>query len=150
MTTTQIEVLAAIRRAIEETHTAAIYITHDLAVVAQIADDIMVLRNGETVEYGPTEQIIVNPREDYTRALTNVGRDIKPQATDQSDILLQADQRSTATAALLHDVSMSVARGQTLSIVGKSGRANRPWPASSPSSRRMRGRSPTESHCRRR
>ena len=50
--TTQIDVLAAIKHAIEETHTAALYITHDLAVVAQISDDIMVLRHGKTVEYG--------------------------------------------------------------------------------------------------
>ena len=70
--TTQIDVLAAIKHAIEETHTAALYITHDLAVVAQISDDIMVLRHGKTVEYGTTKQIIEAPREDYTRALVSV------------------------------------------------------------------------------
>ena len=70
--TTQIDVLAAIKHAIEETHTAALYITHDLAVVAQISDDIMVLRHGKTVEYGTVQQIIEAPREDYTRALVNV------------------------------------------------------------------------------
>ncbi|MCH8168295.1 MAG: ABC transporter ATP-binding protein, partial [Proteobacteria bacterium] len=56
--TTQIDVLAAIKHAIEETDTAAIYITHDLAVIAQISDDIMVLRHGDMVEYGPVQQII--------------------------------------------------------------------------------------------
>ena len=70
--TTQIDVLAAIKHAIEETHTAALYITHDLAVVAQISDDIMVLRYGKQVEYGSVQQIIEAPREDYTRALVNV------------------------------------------------------------------------------
>src|SRR5690606_34076089 len=53
--TTQIEVLAAIKDAIADTHVAALYITHDLAVVAQVADDIMVLRYGKTVEYGTTK-----------------------------------------------------------------------------------------------
>ena len=65
--TTQIDVLAAIKRAIEETGTAALYITHDLAVVAQVSDDIMVLRHGKTVEYGSVQQIIEAPKEDYTR-----------------------------------------------------------------------------------
>ena len=66
--TTQIDVLAAIKRAIDETGTAALYITHDLAVVAQVADDIMVLRHGKTVEWGGTRQIIEAPREEYTNA----------------------------------------------------------------------------------
>ncbi len=48
--TTQIEVLAAIKDAIKALNSAAIYITHDLAVVAQVADRIMVLRNGNLVE----------------------------------------------------------------------------------------------------
>ncbi|MGB1276241.1 MAG: acetyl-CoA C-acyltransferase, partial [Nannocystaceae bacterium] len=61
--TTQIEVLATIKHAINETGTAALYITHDLAVVAQISDDIMVLRHGKTVEYGTTDEIINKPKE---------------------------------------------------------------------------------------
>ena len=47
--TTQVDVLAAIKRAIQEEDTAALYITHDLAVVAQVADRIMVLRYGEAL-----------------------------------------------------------------------------------------------------
>ena len=78
--TTQIDVLAAIKRAIDETHTAALYITHDLAVVAQIADDIMVLRHGKTVEYGPAKQIIEAPREDYTSRLVSIRKTLKPAA----------------------------------------------------------------------
>ena len=88
--TTQIDVLAAIKHAIEETHTAALYITHDLAVVAQISDDIMVLRHGRTVEYGSVRQIIEEPREDYTRALVNVRQSLRQEATDQSDTLLKS------------------------------------------------------------
>ncbi len=89
--TTQIDVLAAIKHAIEETHTAALYITHDLAVVAQISDDIMVLRHGKTVEYGTAQQIIEEPRQDYTRALVNVRQSGKEEAQDQSGTLLKVD-----------------------------------------------------------
>ena len=66
--TTQIDVLMAIKAAIRDTGVAALYITHDLAVVAQVSDDIMVLRLGDTVEYGTTDQIINNPQEEYTKA----------------------------------------------------------------------------------
>ena len=77
--TTQIDVLAAIKRAIDETGTAALYITHDLAVVAQVADDIMVLRHGKTVEYGSVQQIIEAPREDYTSRLVSIRKTHKPR-----------------------------------------------------------------------
>jgi len=70
--TTQIDVLAAIKEAIRDTGVAALYITHDLAVVAQVSDHIMVLRQGETVEYGDTNQIINAPKEEYTQALVSV------------------------------------------------------------------------------
>src|SRR5882762_6224160 len=67
--TTQIEVLALIRKMIHEYRTAALYISHDLAVVAQVADRIMVLRGGKMVEMGTTEQILQAPKTDYARAL---------------------------------------------------------------------------------
>ena len=70
--TTQIDVLAAIKTAIAETGVAALYITHDLAVVAQVSDEIMVLRHGKMVEHGTCQQIIEAPREAYTRALISV------------------------------------------------------------------------------
>ncbi|TIO04376.1 MAG: ABC transporter, partial [Mesorhizobium sp.] len=70
--TTQIDVLAAIKDAIRDTGVAALYITHDLAVVAQVSDEIMVLRHGEMVEHGVTRQIIEAPRMDYTKALVSV------------------------------------------------------------------------------
>ena len=66
--------LAAIKRAITEEDTAALYITHDLAVVAQIADRIMVLRFGEMVELARPGRSWHRPRMDYTRALVNVRR----------------------------------------------------------------------------
>ncbi|KAA6488544.1 ABC transporter ATP-binding protein [Agrobacterium sp. SHOUNA12C] len=122
--TTQIDVLAAIKHAIEETHTAALYITHDLAVVAQISDDIMVLRYGKTVEYGTVQQIIEAPREDYTRALVNVRQTAREEAKDQSDTLLKVENVSAQYSngfKVLHDVSLHVPKGQTLAIVGESG-----------------------------
>ncbi|OQP87799.1 ABC transporter [Rhizobium rhizosphaerae] len=122
--TTQIDVLAAIKHAIEETHTAALYITHDLAVVAQIADDIMVLRHGKTVEYGSTRQIIEAPREDYTRALVSVRQTARPEAVDQSSPVLTIDHVSASYGngfKVLHDVSLTLPKGQTLAIVGESG-----------------------------
>jgi peptide/nickel transport system ATP-binding protein len=122
--TTQIDVLAAIKHAIEETHTAALYITHDLAVVAQISDDIMVLRHGKTIEYGTTKQIIEAPNEDYTRALVSVRQTKREEARDQSNTLLKIDHVSAGYAngfKVLHDVSMHLPKGQTLAIVGESG-----------------------------
>ena len=122
--TTQIDVLAAIKHAIEETHTAALYITHDLAVVAQISDDIMVLRHGKTVEYGTTKQVIEAPKEDYTRALVSVRQTRRDEAADQSGTLLEIEHVHAAYGngfKVLHDVSMHLPKGQTLAIVGESG-----------------------------
>ena len=67
--TTQIEVLAAIREIVEEFDTAAIYITHDLAVVAQMADKIKVLLRGDEVEEADTRTMMSAPKEDYTKSL---------------------------------------------------------------------------------
>ncbi|CAN7383689.1 MULTISPECIES: ABC transporter ATP-binding protein [Ensifer] len=122
--TTQIDVLAAIKHAIEETHTAALYITHDLAVVAQISDDIMVLRHGKTVEYGTTKQVIEAPAEDYTRALVSVRQTKREEAPDQTGTQLKIEHISAGYAngfKVLHDVSMHLPKGQTLAIVGESG-----------------------------
>ncbi|MFF0946138.1 ABC transporter ATP-binding protein [Rhizobium leguminosarum] len=122
--TTQIDVLAAIKHAIEETHTAALYITHDLAVVAQISDDIMVLRYGKQVEYGSVQQIIEAPRQDYTRALVNVRQAYREEAADQSAALLKVENVSAEYSngfKVLHDVTLHVPKGQTLAVVGESG-----------------------------
>jgi peptide/nickel transport system ATP-binding protein len=121
--TTQIDVLAAIKRAIDETHTAALYITHDLAVVAQVSDDIMVLRHGKTVEYGPVKQIIEAPREDYTSRLVSIRKTFKAEAADQSASLLRVEHvdASYGKLQILHDVSLHLPPGQTLAVVGESG-----------------------------
>ena len=122
--TTQIDVLTAIKRAITETHTAALYITHDLAVVAQVSDHIMVLRHGKTVEYGTVRQIIEAPTQDYTRRLVSVRKDQKPEEPDQSQAVLTIDHVSAAYGGgvpVLFDVSVHVPPAQTLAVVGESG-----------------------------
>lgn len=122
--TTQLDVLAAIKRAIEETGAAALYITHDLAVVAQVADEIMVLRHGEIVEHGSTQQILEAPAQKYTRALIDVGGIQREEAPEQSGALLRIDGVSASYGAgpeVLSDVSLRLPKGQTLAIVGESG-----------------------------
>jgi peptide/nickel transport system ATP-binding protein len=76
--TTQIEVLAAIRDIVEQFDTAAIYITHDLAVVAQMADKIKVLLKGEEVEEADTRTML-DPTKDYTKSLWAVRSFTRPE-----------------------------------------------------------------------
>jgi len=122
--TTQIEVLAAIKEAIRDQGVAAIYITHDLAVVAQVADDIMVLRHGKTVEYGSTDQIINRPGQAYTQALVSV-REIahveKPPAAPILTVDAVTARYRGTNFDVLKRVSVDVAPGQTLAVVGESG-----------------------------
>ena len=122
--TTQIDVLAAIKEAIRDTGVGALYITHDLAVVAQVADEILVLRGGKMVEHGETGQIINAPRMDYTRALVSV-RGIehveKPPAAPVLAVKgITARYRGTSFD-VLKDVHVDLPPGQTLAVVGESG-----------------------------
>lgn len=122
--TTQIDVLAAIKEAIRDTHVAALYITHDLAVVAQVADEIMVLRHGKMVEVGETGQIIHRPTQDYTKALVSV-RSLEHHEKPPAPPILQV-QNLTAryrgtTFDVLKNVSVDLPAGQTLAVVGESG-----------------------------
>jgi peptide/nickel transport system ATP-binding protein len=122
--TTQIEVLAAIKEAIVETGVAALYITHDLAVVAQVADHIMVLRHGKLVEYGTTQQIIEAPREDYTRALVSVRSIAHEEKAEAPAVLSVAGITARYKGTkfdVLSNVTVDLPAGQTLAIVGESG-----------------------------
>jgi peptide/nickel transport system ATP-binding protein len=125
--TTQVDVLAAIKRAIQEEDTAALYITHDLAVVAQVADRIMVLRYGEAVEVGATAQILHQPRQEYTRELVNVRRVGGGDAPGETEAPVLEIEGVTASYTrsrdflVLQDVSTAVRPGETLAVVGESG-----------------------------
>jgi len=121
--TTQVEVLAAIRDIVEQFHTAAIYITHDLAVVAQMADRIKVLRYGKQVEEAPTREMLTNPREDYTKSLWSV-RKLGKQEQAGGEPILQVKNVTAAygnTVRVLSNVTVTVPRGRTVAVVGESG-----------------------------
>jgi len=122
--TTQIDVLAAIKEAIRDTHVAALYITHDLAVVAQVADEIMVLRHGRMVELGETGQIIHRPTQDYTKALVSV-RSLEHHEKPPAPPILQVQNLTARYRGtnfdVLKNVSVDLPAGQTLAVVGESG-----------------------------
>ncbi|MEO1557677.1 MAG: ABC transporter ATP-binding protein [Pseudomonadota bacterium] len=122
--TTQIDVLKAIKDAIRDTGVAALYITHDLAVVAQVSDHIMVLRMGKMVEYGTTDQIINHPQEDYTKALVSV-RSIEHEEKQPTAPVLHVENITARYKGtnfdVLHNVSVDLSPGQTLAVVGESG-----------------------------
>jgi peptide/nickel transport system ATP-binding protein len=122
--TTQIEVLAAIRNIVEQFGTAAIYITHDLAVVAQMADRIKVLLRGEEVEEAPTREMLSQPREAYTKSLWAVrsfARPEQPRATGTPVVSVRGVTAGYGKATVLHDVSFDIAPGRTVAVVGESG-----------------------------
>ena len=120
--TTQVNVLGAMRKAVQEFDTAAIYITHDLAVVAQMADRIKVLRYGEEVEEAPTAEMLAAPKHPYTKSLWAVRSLEKPGETNEDHVL--EVNRVTAgygPVDVLHDVSIALPRGKTVALVGESG-----------------------------
>ena len=123
--TTQIDVLAAIKDAIRDTGVAALYITHDLAVVAQVSDEIMVLRHGKLVEWGGTRQIIKEPRQEYTNQLVSVHHIEHQEKAPGTTPLLSVKNVTAAYGGgevkVLKNVSVDLFPGQTLAVVGESG-----------------------------
>ncbi|WP_146590294.1 ABC transporter ATP-binding protein [Puniceibacterium confluentis] len=124
--TTQIEVLASIRDIVEQFGTAAIYITHDLAVVAQMADRIKVLLKGDEVETAETRQMLSHPKAEYTKSLWAVREFKRPQkpAVHTSATPVVSVQGITAAYGkinVLHDVSFDIHEGRTVAVVGESG-----------------------------
>ena len=123
--TTQIEVLAAIKDIVEQFNTAAIYITHDLAVVAQMADRIMVLKLGDMIEEGLVRQMIEEPKEEYTKALVAVRTFRKDAEIPKEESPVLSVENVTATygggVMVLKDITMEIHRQRTVAIVGESG-----------------------------
>ena len=138
--TTQIEVLKAIKGVIREHGSAAIYVSHDLAVVAQVADRIVVMRDGAVVEQGSTDDIVERPRQEYTRQLIGA---VRPRPVADSEPvgaaglaprpLLEVDGVSAtfarprlfrppdAAANVLQDVTVAVRAREVVALVGESG-----------------------------
>ena len=123
--TTQIDVLSAIKEAIADTGVGALYITHDLAVVAQVSDHIMVLRDGKMVEYGTTEQIIQAPKQEYTRALVSVRSELAQEKPPSGEPVLSLRNVSGTYAGLdfniMKNINLDILPGHTLAVVGESG-----------------------------
>ena len=121
--TTQVEVLVAMRSIVEKFNTAALYITHDLAVVAQMADVIKVLRYGKEVEEADTRKMLKSPKEEYTKSLWSV-RALEKAEAPSDDIILSinnVDAAYNGSLKVLHDVNIKIPRGRTVAVVGESG-----------------------------
>ena len=120
--TTQVEVLTAMKNIVEEFNTAAIYITHDLAVVAQMADVIKVLRYGNEIEEAETRKMLTAPKEEYTKSLWSVrSLEKKPVKVQKPILEIKNIDAAYGKFKVLHDVNISVPRGSTVAVVGESG-----------------------------
>ena len=136
--TTQIEVLLAFRKVVRELRTTALYVSHDLAVVAQVADRIVVLRKGRMQETGTTEQLLSGPQHEYTRSLLDAAdpaariRAGTRSAGETEDATLLVISGVTAgygaidpggrpEATVLHGVDLAIRRGSAVGVIGESG-----------------------------
>jgi peptide/nickel transport system ATP-binding protein len=125
--TTQIEVLILLKSLIREYGSAALYITHDLAVVAQVADRIKVLRHGKEVEEGTVDQVLQEPKQEYTKMLVEVrgaaASERAVQSSVRDEVILTVEHVDAAYGSfkVVNDVSLDVRRGETVAVVGESG-----------------------------
>ena len=129
--TTQVEVLKTIKAALQQSGATAIYVSHDLAVVAQVADRIAVLHHGRMCEEGPVRQILEAPASNYTRTLMAAAQpQARPETASVPDSVLTV---SAVTAGygrirdgepaipVLRDVGFSIQRGAAMGVIGESG-----------------------------
>ncbi len=125
--TTQIEVLILLKSLIREYGSAALYITHDLAVVAQVADRIKVLRHGKEVEEGTVDEVLQEPKQEYTKMLVEVrgaaASERAVQSSVKDEVILRVEHVDAAygTFKVVNDVSLDVRKGETVAVVGESG-----------------------------
>ncbi len=124
--TTQVDCLAAFRRLVRIHGAAALYITHDLAVVAQIADRILVLRRGKVVEFGDVRSILEAPEHDYTRRLVRertIGQTFVARPGGAAPLLEVAAVTAhyAGKPKVIDDVSLRIFRGDTVAVVGELG-----------------------------
>ena len=154
--TIQAEILALINRLKDETGTAVMFITHDMAVVAQMADRVIVLYPGEKVEEGTVHEIFNNPKHEYTKSLLaavpKLGEMASRKYPEPMRLMGKGDtqiiepiigtgepilsvkklvtrysirgglfQRIKAKVHAVEDISFTIMKGKTLSLVGESG-----------------------------
>jgi peptide/nickel transport system ATP-binding protein len=125
--TVQAQILRLLRALQAEMGLAIVLITHDFGVVAGMADDILVMREGRSVEYAPHRSVLLEPKEEYTRSLLTVvpkARHVAP-ATGHAIVIVERVVRQFendgAGVLAVDDVSLEIMRGETLSIVGETG-----------------------------
>jgi peptide/nickel transport system ATP-binding protein len=132
--TTQVEVLRAFRRVVRERQVTAVYVSHDLAVVAQMADHILVLRDGRMREVGTTERLLAAPQNEYTQSLLAAARPASRTAGTAgagAEVLLRVKGLSAGYGArgpggkpavtVLEDIDLELKRGQAIGVIGESG-----------------------------
>jgi peptide/nickel transport system ATP-binding protein len=139
--TTQVEVLRALKQGIADNNTAALFVSHDLAVVSQIATKIAVLRSGRMIEFGTARQILEAPNEAYTKELVAASKHmtISPAAgggsvapaPDLAKAPLLLVQKVVAgfgrvtngnpSVTTLSDISLNLRKGEIAAVIGESG-----------------------------
>lgn len=134
--TTQVEVLKTFRRVVRQRGMTAIYVSHDLAVVAQMADRILVLLKGAIAEYGTTEDLLRAPQAEYSHLLLEAAKQkVRPSPWQPEDATLQpmlevrdlfagygpVDRQGQPKIPILHDINLRLYRGQAMGIIGESG-----------------------------
>ncbi|VVD64563.1 oligopeptide/dipeptide ABC transporter ATPase subunit [Pandoraea communis] len=134
--TTQIEVLAAFKKVVRELGTTAVYVSHDLAVVAQMADQVVVLNGGTVRETGTTAKVLHSPDDAYTRELLAArrhdGTPPAPASSSKGTVPLleirglhagygNRDRHGLPAVRVLDDVSLRIEKGSAVGVIGESG-----------------------------
>lgn len=126
--TTQAQILALIRTLQRENGTGVLFITHDFGVVAEVADRVAVLRQGELVEFGQKQQVLEHPEHPYTQMLIAAVPSMTPrvrEASERSEVILRTERLvktyPNSRTPAVNQVALELRRGETLGIVGESG-----------------------------
>lgn len=131
--TTQVEVLQAFRRVFREQEATGIYVSHDLAVVAQMADQILVLNRGQVREHNSTAALLKAPADDYTRTLMDAAHPVvrAQEPVARREPLLEisnisasygsVDSAGRPTLPVLSGVNLTIGRGGAVGVIGESG-----------------------------
>ncbi|QBI55622.1 ABC transporter ATP-binding protein [Streptomonospora litoralis] len=128
--TTQAHVLQTIRQMTREYGTAGVYISHDMAVVADLADDLAVMYQGDVVEHGPAAEVLANPGHPYTVQLLRAVPLLKteghtrPDGGGESDeplLRVRGLQAGYGSATVLQGIDLDIRRGECVALLGESG-----------------------------